>query len=225
VINSGAYQLSVLYSVFLPNSTEAILQFIPPLNSPLNTAEGFAFVPLSPTQVPGFILTDDLLNAFELNDARKTAWTKTSTVNGQNYTYPYKYKVALGVPGASKSEYNMVLRLAETYLIRAEARAQQDKIRGPGSAAADVDIIRSRAGLPATTANAKQDMLDAIEKERRLELFTEWGHRWLDLKRSGKANAVLSLLKGSNWQPTDILYPIPQSEILTNPSLTQNPGY
>jgi len=67
----------------------------------------------------------------------------------------------------------------------------------------------------------------AIEEERLRELFTEWGHRWFDLKRTGRANDVLGLIKGINWQETDQLFPIPASEILNNPALAdhQNPGY
>jgi starch-binding outer membrane protein, SusD/RagB family len=225
VINSGVYDLATTSTVFVPNSPEAILQFMPPVSSPLNTAEGFAFVPFFATMIPGFILTDDLLASFEPDDARKTSWTKTSTVNNQTYTYPYKYKIALGAPGVSKAEYSMVLRLAEQYLVRAEARAQQGKVTGSNSAETDINIIRNRAALLPVGVLSQSDAFDAIEKERRIEFFTEWGHRWFDLKRWGKASSVLSVKKGSNWQPTDILYPIPQSEILTNSSLTQNPGY
>lgn len=225
IIDSGNYQLAALTQVFLPNSSEAILQFMPPVSSPINTAEGFAFVPFSPLMTPGFILTNDLLLAFEPDDNRKTAWTKTTTVNNQTYVYPYKYKIALGTPGVSKAEYNMVLRLAEQYLIRAEARAQQGKVTGSNSAETDLNSIRMRAGLPLVAGLSQSETFDAIEKEKRNEFFTEWGHRWFDLKRWGKASSVLSVKKGSTWQPTDILYPIPHSEILSNPSLTQNPGY
>jgi len=58
-----------------------------------------------------------------------------------------------------------------------------------------------------------------------VELFAEWGHRWLDLKRTGSADSVLYSLKAPNWQSTDSLYPIPQTEIQNDPQLTQNAGY
>jgi hypothetical protein len=195
------------------------------LSSPLNTAEGFAFVPFSPLMTPDFVLQNDLLDAFKANDERKNAWTKTGTINSQAYTYPFKYKTALGVPGAAKTEYNMVLRLAEQYLIRAEARAAEGKITGTNSAESDLNIIRNRAGLGSLTLVTATDAAQAIEQENRIEFFTEWGHRWLDLKRWGIANAVLTINKGASWQATDVLYPIPEEEILTNTSLTQNPGY
>jgi starch-binding outer membrane protein, SusD/RagB family len=122
------------------------------------------------------------------------------------------------------AEYSTLLRLAEQYLIRSEARAQQNNIAG---AQQDINVIRARAGLTATTANDKASLLMAIEQERKVELFTEHGHRWLDLKRTGRAEVILAPIKGSNWQPTDVLYPIPQYQILNDPAMNnaQNPGY
>jgi len=88
----------------------------------------------------------------------------------------------------------------------------------------DVNIIRQRAGLSPLVLTDKSTLLLAIEKERQTELFSEWGHRWFDLKRTGRADAVLGAEK-SNWKSTDALYPIPAVEISKNPKLTQNPGY
>ncbi|WP_394334799.1 RagB/SusD family nutrient uptake outer membrane protein [Niastella vici] len=116
---------------------------------------------------------------------------------------------------------SIVFRAAEIYLIRAEARAQQNNLTG---AAADLNVIRSRAGLPATTATTPTEYLDAIFRERKFELFTEWGHRWFDLIRTGNANTVLGALKPT-WRPTAALFPIVTQVLLSNPQLTQNPGY
>jgi SusD family. len=87
------------------------------------------------------------MSAFEPGDQRKTVWTNSNTVSGVTYPYPYKYKVRLGIAGAPKSEYEIILRLAELYLIRAEARTQQNVIPGAQS---DLNAIRTRAGLPNT---------------------------------------------------------------------------
>ena len=122
------------------------------------------------------------------------------------------------------NEYNVLLRLAEQYLIRAEARAQRDKITGSGSAAEDLNVVRSRAGLLGTTATTKTAMLLAIENERAHELFSELGHRWFDLKRTGRADAVLGPQKAT-WTSTAVLFPIPASQILYNNKLNQNLGY
>jgi starch-binding outer membrane protein, SusD/RagB family len=165
-------------------------------------------------------LTASLLSSFEPNDKRKLSWTKTNINNGNSYTFPYKYKQR---SSATISEYNVVCRLAELYLIRAEARALLNDFNG---ALEDINLIRERAGLdPLISIANQQDLLAAIEKENRSEYFCEWGHRWLDLKRWGQADSILGLEKGTNWQPTDALYPIPFNELTYNVMLTQNPGY
>ena len=114
-----------------------------------------------------------------------------------------------------------MFRLAEQYLIRSEARAQQNNLSG---AASDLNTIRARAGLGVTPAATQADLLLAIEKERWVELFTEMSDRWFNLKRTGRIDAVLSLTK-PQWQSFQALYPIPTTEITANPKLLQNPGY
>jgi hypothetical protein len=87
-------------------------------------------------------------------------------------------------------------------------------------------MIRERAGLPLLHPDLNEEqVLEAIEQERKIELFAEWGHRWLDLKRLNKADMELGPIKGNNWQSSDQLYPIPVYDLLTNPNLTQNQGY
>jgi hypothetical protein len=117
----------------------------------------------------------------------------------------------------------MIFRLADTYLIRAEASANL----GNGSAAlTDLNVVRARAGLsPSATNPANQAaVLSAIQHERQVELFTEWGNRWFDLKRTGTAAAVLGAEKGG-WQPNFALYPVPRTELQADVNLTQNQGY
>jgi hypothetical protein len=169
--------------------------------------------------MPYYTITNFLLSAFENGDQRMNKWLGKNIVNDLAYYYPYKYKVNAYSP---ITEFYIVLRLAEQYLIRAECRAQQDNIDGAKS---DLNIIRSRAGLVNTTANNQDSMLLAISHERQVELFCEWGQRWCDLKRSGNANAILGDRKAPNWQPTDSVYPIPAYEIQNNPFLVQNAGY
>jgi starch-binding outer membrane protein, SusD/RagB family len=219
VINSNVYSLvTSLPSVFLATSNEAILQF-QPVNT-INTYEGNQFVATSNSAKPNYMLTPSLLAAFEPGDLRKTNWTKTNNSGGQPFTYPYKYRTRTG--GAPFVEYNVVLRLAEQYLIRAEARAQLGNLTG---AKQDLNFIRQRANLGNITAGSQNALLLAIEQENRIEFFAEWGHRWFDLKRTDRADAILAPLKGSNWQSTDVLYPITRDQLLKNPFLTQNSGY
>ncbi|MBO9572009.1 MAG: RagB/SusD family nutrient uptake outer membrane protein, partial [Chitinophagaceae bacterium] len=224
---NDTYQLETdLNNVFLPTSREAILQLLP-VSPTYNTAEGFLFVATSSTATPKYIVSDYLLNAFEANDSRKISgnWLMLNTTSGgQDYYYPYKYK--LGRDGSSSpSEYYTVLRLADQYLIRAEANAQLNSLQ---DAEDDLNVIRTRAGLSDTTITDQDGLLNAVLKERQVELFCEWGNRWYDLKRTDKVNEVMSVvtpLKGGVWNNNLQLYPVPQTQIETNPFLIQNPGY
>lgn len=218
VINSARYSLATLKDVFLKNSQEAIWQ-LRPVNATYNTHEAKAILPISPATPPAYVLSQTLINAFEDGDSRKIFWDTALIYEMQRVELPYKYKVYN--PGEPLSEYYTVLRLAEQYLIRAEASAHQNKLR---EATADINLLRGRAGLNDTTATTQKDMLAIIEHERWVELFAEWGHRWFDLKRTGRAASVLGALKNT-WTDAAMLWPVPQGEINANPALTQNPGY
>ena len=222
VIGDAKYELLTdLNAVFLKNSREAIwqLQTINTSTTGVNTWEGFSMVPFAATSTPLYRLYPSLVTAFETGDKRKESWVKEFTNASGTVHYPYKYKVRTSTPVV---EYSMVLRYAELFLIRAEARANQNNLEG---ALDDMNTLRARAGLASLPDTLpKEEVLLAVENERRLELFAEWGHRWLDLKRTGRAIEVLSPIK-PDITATDLLYPLPLSAILTNPSLEQNPGY
>ena len=221
--------LSGANSPFLANSTEAIWQLSTPLPTSINTQDAQLFVLLSKPSLVS--LSPQLLNSFEDGDQRKINWigVYAGTSPSVNYYFPYKYKA---VNTADITEYTMVLRLAEQYLIRAEAEANLGDMV---DATTDLNTIRARAGLGTSTiltsASNLQQADSAILHERRVELFTEWGHRWFDLIRMDSANAVLGVPgnvcqeKGGVWSPNSQLYPIPQTEIASDPHLTQNIGY
>jgi len=206
---TGLYAMTALTDIFLKNSKEAIWQFYPPQPN-INSQHGY----VAENAAYAVPLTDSLLNAFEANDNRYAAWVGSWPA----YSYAYKYKVGWGTTWL---ENTTNLRLAELYLIRAEARLEQDDITG---AQQDINVIRSRAGLSDTDAETEEEVHAAIRQERRIELFAEYGHRWLDLKRWGLASEVLAPVKPA-WQATDVLYPVPESERLINRKLTQNEGY
>jgi tetratricopeptide (TPR) repeat protein len=103
-----------------------------------------------------------------------------------------------------------VLRIAEIWLIRAEALAQLDNLNG---ATEDLNKVRERADLAPLSFNDKAEALLAIENERRLEFAFE-PHRWFDLIRTGRAAAVLGLTDQSKY-----VLPIPISQILIDPAL------
>lgn len=235
--NSALYSLVPLANgVFNKNSQEAIWQ-IQPIITGQNTLDGALF--LLPATGPStsfpVYLSSNLLNSFETGDLRRTNrnWVDSVKIGTPAVTYyfPYKYKAgnfsAVNGIFAPPTEYLMVLRLGEQYLIRSEARAQQNNLSG---ALSDLNAIRSRAGLPAVNALTTQvALLPIIQHERQVELFTEWGHRWLDLKRTGSIDGVMINVTpskgGGSWNSYQQLYPILANDILYNSNLTQNPGY
>jgi starch-binding outer membrane protein, SusD/RagB family len=228
VINNALYSLCPsLDSVFLVNSTEAIWQLGIPLPASYNTPDGYRFILLA---APGNSLSytaiaPQLLSSFEVGDTRRIHWIDSFPTTTTPYYYPFKYKVQ---SGAKVVEDVMVLRLAEQYLIRAEARAKDGNIAG---AISDLNMIRLRANLDAYAGLAnQQSVLTAILHERQVELFTEWGHRWFDLIRTNSADSVMGVvtpLKGGTWSTDDhqLLFPIPQDERKADVNLTQNMGY
>jgi hypothetical protein len=221
VIKSGNYNLEPsLNNVFLDGSNEAIWQ-LPANQGYYGVADAQYFVPGYPGATPNFLLTTPLLNAFEPGDQRLQNWVGSAIVNSNTLYYPYKYKNTSA--STMPTEDQMVLRLAELYLIHAEAAAHLNNLT---QALADVNAIRSRAGLTASTASVTSQaaVLDAVMHERQVELFCEWGNRWYDLKRTGTAAAVLGAEK-TGFSANAELYAIPQAQILLNNLLKQNPGY
>ena len=219
VLNSALYAWETdLSLVFLKESGSTIWQLQPATNG-LNTNEAatFTFTSVPP---PNLAVSQQLISAFEVNDARKIQWLASVTNGADTFYHSCKYKV-VGNTGTSE-EYSVVLRLAEQYFIRSEARARQGDIIG---AREDLNKVRNRAGLTDTTAFTIQELIDAVMRERRVELFTEHGHRFFDLKRNGILDSSLSPVK-TGWDTTDRLWPLPETELLANPNLLpQNQGY
>lgn len=185
----------------------------------LNTKDARTFVFTSgPPIRPALSVT--LMNAFESGDLRKNNWTRTISKGTATWAHANKYKKTTNT--VTSQEYTILFRLAEQYLIRSEARVHRGNLSG---AQADLNKIRRRAGLANNTANTPASLIDAIIQERRVELFLEQGHRWFDLKRTGKADAVLAALK-PEWKSTQVVLPLPESELLLNKNLLpQNVGY
>lgn len=152
-----------------------------------------------------------LLGAYETGDQRFAASIATEGADA----YAIKYDdLSLG------AENVIILRLADMYLIRAEAEAE---LMGDVTLIrSDINRIRQRANLPPTFENSHSQLLRIIERERRIEFAFE-GHRWFDLVRTGRAIDVLPNVNNIN----QTLFPIPTNELQTNthPGMTQNPGY
>lgn len=204
--------------VFLIDSSETIWQ-LQAGNTGLNTLEASFFVFNSgpPSQVS---LSANLVNSFSADDQRHLNWIRRVTNGTSAWYHAFKYKENNST--SSSKEYSVIFRLAEQYLIRAEARAEQGDLIG---AKEDLNKVRNRAGLENTQAVTKQEILSAVLRERRWELFTEFGHRFFDLKRNGELDNVLTGVK-IGWKSTNILLPVPQTELSANRNLLpQNPGY
>lgn len=216
--NTAMYSLAVLNDVFLVNSEETIWQ-LQSAESGQNTPEGTLFI--FEQGPPSFTaLSSQLVESFSDLDLRKSSWIKKVSNGGNSWFHAYKYKEQNYTP-VSK-EYSIIFRTAEQYLIRAESRARTGDIIG---AKEDINKIRTRAGLGNTAAESQEEILNAILQERRWEFFTETGHRFFDLQRFKKLDAVLSLVK-PGWDTNDQLLPIPENEMSANPNLRpQNPGY
>ncbi len=218
VINTGTYSLNTdISTVFLKNSSETLWQFSPGITG-ANTLEAKTFI-FSSGPPPNSALTIALINSFEAGDTRFNNWVGQITDGSTTWYYPFKYKLN---DNSGTQEMAIVIRLAELYLIQAEANAQLGNIT---IAQNSLNVLRNRAGLPSITTSDKELLLEDIYQERKIEFFTEQAHRWFDLKRTEKAEGVLESLK-PNWNTTDMHLPIPESELLLNPNLKpQNEGY
>lgn len=221
VIESRKYELLALDEIFKANSVEGIWQLVPVVPRS-GASEGAIYIlennPATQNSASTQSLTEDFLSVWEANDLRYQNWIGVYTEGDDNFYYPFKYKIK---SGGDTEEYSMVMRFAELYLIRSEAYA---KSSNPELALDDLNIIRNRAGLPNWVTADITNIEQMVLEERRRELFSEWGHRWLDLRRFGKIDEILGQKKPT-WQPRAKLLPIPEQDISRNPFLTQNPGY
>jgi hypothetical protein len=209
---------AAISDVFVMANSEAILQF----GSYISPTTGYTYEGLSfASTYTQYSLRTDLINSFASGDLRRTKWIRdTSYLDIINYQ-PYKFEVTNSANGTGRMEAPTVLRLAEQYLIRAEARVQlQRAIEGRD----DMNVVRVRAGVDASTSTDAAAIALEIEEENRHEFFCENGHRWFDLRRTGRINAVLGTLKPT-WQSRAAYFPLPQTAINANPNLIQNPDY
>jgi hypothetical protein len=223
IINDGLYQLESTPATVFSKSSKEVIWSLPGNGTSVSTGEGYALLPTSIYSAPAYYLNPLLLSAFEDNDLRKTAWIRTLTVSGKTYSCAQKYKsnqgTSIAAPAYPSEDYVM-FRLADMYLILAEADAQ---LSNTTDARTNLDIVRTRAGLPAY-AGTDADLLTAIYHERQIEMAFEWGNRWYDLKRTGTIDAVLGAQKPT-WTSTAALLPIPSTQLIANVALTQNEGY
>ena len=218
LISSPEFELVETSNVFFNDSKETIWQFSPG-NNENNSIEALTYI-FTDAPPPNYALTQNLVASFEPEDERLSNWIGSVSDSTDTWYYSYKYK-AVGST-ADPREFSIVFRLAEQYLIRAEANFRLDNLE---AAKKDLTILRERAGLGQLEIQDSLNLKMALLEERRHELFTEFTHRWFDLRRLGELDQTLNPIK-PGWEETDRIFPIPENEILLNPNLSpQNSGY
>lgn len=213
VITGNAFSLTLNYADeffqggdLLSNTSEDIFAVQNSAQSSIATASNQLNTFYSQFQRGDVSINDQLLNQFEMGDARADLFTATAS-----QTYSDKYNALYG---------NVkVIRLAETYLTRAEGNFRAGTNVG-STPLADINRIRTRVGLSSLTVVSLPDIL----KERKLELAFE-GFRLHDLKRNKESTIDPASNAPIAWNSSRLVFPIPQREINANPNLTQNAGY
>ena len=207
--------------------------YSPVLGSPFNNQ----FMPIGSDNVltvgtaySGNLVHPDLRDAFEADDKRKSA-SIDSVVKGTTATlYTKKYLTPGGTLVNDANNDWIVYRYADVLLLYAEALNGNNQ---PDLANAQVTKVRARAGLLPLTYTGQADLGKKILGERRVELNME-GHRWFDLLRQNQLIPVLTdyfqkykiRADGSGPEAYRVLFPVPLTEIQTNPNLgPNNDGY
>ena len=210
VINNPKFALVKPYNAFFTapfQSTESVLELAFSPND-RNTFWNLWY----PSSAGGqYTLKPSEALVSKLNDPLVGGSRKSLIAGTGNAVYGVLYNTA-----GTSTDPAYLIRISELYLIRAEARAHLGKLT---EAAADLNTIRLRAEVPPTQASTQAALLLAIEAENAVEFAFE-AHRWFDLTRTGRAEAVLGLSNRNFW-----LFPLPLSDVQSDPDLTQNPGY
>ncbi|SMO72296.1 RagB/SusD domain-containing protein [Chryseobacterium rhizoplanae] len=166
-----------------------------------------------------YMLSTDLVNSFADSDLRKQAYLSKETAQGQVNYKSVKYK---NLQGSNTTEYSVIYRLEEVYLMYAETLIHQNRVV---EAIPYLNKTRVRAGLDplAQTINQPIAMNELMEEKRR-EFFIEHGIRFFDLKRWGMLGELMTVKP--NWKAHYERWPLPQQEMLLNSNLNpQNQGY
>ncbi|WP_420320120.1 RagB/SusD family nutrient uptake outer membrane protein [Flagellimonas sp.] len=168
--------------------------------------------------------TQAFIDSFEAGDTRLNDYVGVDP--GANpFYFSTKYEISPTGADDGGSDH-LIIRYADVILKYAESLNEGNQTT---DAITQLNLVRSRAGLAATTAVSQSEVRAAIRQERRFELIGE-GHRWFDLKRYGTAVSVMNAFfsnSGSNVTINEnkLVLPIPQSQLDTDASITQNPGY
>lgn len=193
------------------------------------------------------IPTQNIIAAYEDGDLRKEVSLSEGYTNNDGDFVPIPFIEKFRNPHSIERRPNdnwPVYRYADVLLLLAEAI---NEISGPdGEAYGYVNQVRERAGLEPVGALSQEEFRAALRNERRIELAFE-NHRWFDLKRTLSTSELVAFMnahgdeemagpttpRGSigfsagdyQFDSFEVLFPIPERELLVNPSLQQNEGY
>lgn len=168
-----------------------------------------------------YLPATDILDLFDENDVRGTLFATDLSIGGGDYgtTRVDKYDNDLGLNNPQ------VIRLADVYLIRAEANYN---LGNTAAAQADVDMVRQRANPTAAAVTATgQALLDEILLERRLELCFEGSRLW-DLTRHKMGvhrDDCTAAICDIPYPDNRFVLAIGKFEVDVNENIVQNPGY
>lgn len=223
VIDQGPYSL-IPTSAYVESwadkfTAESIFEIanLPNDNSGVNSI-GYLY---EPGAYGDALATKDLYQSYTSSDVRRQLIEPGTRLDGEKEAY-FVHKYPHGVD--SHDDNPKVLRLAEIYLIRAEARAESGDFSGARS---DLNRIIQRADPEATPVGAQGEaLIDRIILERRKELAFE-GNRLFDLNRK-----KMNLTHIQSQESTEYTYPnnrfimpIPYAERNANDNIEQNPGW
>ncbi len=231
VINSpGGYALSPTYKDIYSdklNSTEVL--FAPFLNGFSGEGYGnpFTFSSFSASSSPLFIALADAQDPAPGNQPLFTEGYDSRFID----TYRFDSGAAFGnfkyiiTDFLTEAALIYHMRLAEVYLIHAEAEAR----RSGGDlnvALGSLNTIRQRANMPDRVLSDKATLLEDIRTEKLLEIFAENGTPWFDLVRYDRLGDLdATTIKPELNNVEKMVLPIPRDARGGNTKLEQNPGY
>ncbi|MEQ9440850.1 MAG: RagB/SusD family nutrient uptake outer membrane protein [Cyclobacteriaceae bacterium] len=174
------------------------------------------------------VATPELYNAFSSDDARKEVTFMTELLDDEGNVvtlsefYIQKYWDEEAEPNAGDSQQDFpVIRYSDVLLTYAEAQAELGNF---AEANTYLNMVKTRANLPAVSINNAEDFEAEVLLERKKEFVAE-GHRFFDLVRTGTLEEKVMEAKDIQVNPIYYLFPIPQRERDVNTNLPQNPGY
>lgn len=230
--------------------TESIFKLAASQTSQLSSQTGLQYLPYTTGGAPSYVPTQTVIDLYSDDDYRKSVYflpltfqTSTGVVGNVMALnkYPeeaYPYEASGGYDYARFTIEPKVIRIAEMYLIAAEAYAMSGELSNASRYLNDFKSKRI-ANYKAETFSSTDRIMTEIRNERHREFLGE-GMRLLDLKRwhMGITRGVpqqedICAMPGADYstglnKPADdyhFVWPIPQHEMDTNPQIVQNPGY